>query len=129
MAWLRDPANRVGPVGIADGFAGQTPFAAGSTSPRGLTALSKHPYVQEKRYPRKLGASAPTSACSTRPAVRRAGEAFVPRYTSYFPEYWLNAIQTETLVRDLAPETTGSAGVAHRRAGPRPPAAPRRRCG
>ena len=114
VAWLRDPGNRVGPVGIADGFAGQTPFAAGSTSPRGLTALSKHPYVQEKRFPE---ASAQHADQRLLDATGRAqaGEAFVPRYASYFPEYWLNAIQTETLVRDLAPETTEIAGVAHGR--------------
>ena len=52
----------------------------------------------------------------------------MPRYASYFPEYWLNAIQTETLVRDSRPQTTGSRawrmaedGARRRR--------PRRTCG
>jgi hypothetical protein len=122
VAWLRDPANRIGAVGIADGFASQTPFAAGSTSPRGLTALSKHPYVSVQQFP---GAS---EAHADQPLVGPSGEpaAFVPSYEAYFPEYWLTGIQTETLVRDLAPQTTEIGGVAHGRTtaptGGRPPA-------
>ncbi len=114
VGWLRDPANRIGPVGITDGFAGQTPFAAGSTSPPGLTALSKHPYVNPKRYPQDSGREADQRLLDATGAPE-VGEPFVPSYTAYFPEYWLNAIQTETLVRDLAPQQTRIGEVAHGR--------------
>ena len=52
-AYLRDPANGVAGIGIANGFASQRPWDAGSTSPPGLTALSKHPYLYSgmRRFP------------------------------------------------------------------------------
>ncbi len=40
---------------------------------------------------------------------------FVPGYQSLFPEYYLAATQTETIVRDLAPITTEVYGLAHGR--------------
>jgi hypothetical protein len=88
VAWLRDPANGLSGVGIGNGFANQTPFASGATSPPGLTALDKHPYrgVQDFAF-----------------------------YRAFFPEYFLSGIQTETLVRDLSPLTTKIGPVPHGR--------------
>ena len=42
-------------------------------------------------------------------------DPFTPRYVSYFPEYYLSAIQTEHMVRDLSPLTTGVYGTPHGR--------------
>lgn len=113
VASLRDPGRGIGPIGISDGFASQTPFAAGSTSPPGLTALSKHPYVSIRRFPADAGRH------PDQPSVNATGNPgrtdFVPSYTAYFPEYWLTAIQTETLLRDLAPTATEFAGAVHGR--------------
>ncbi len=38
-------------IGIGDGFASQTPFPSGATSPRGLTAIDKHPYYGVQPVP------------------------------------------------------------------------------
>ena len=121
VAWLREPAHGVSHVGIGDGFANQTPFPAGSTSPPGLTALDKHPYPPLRSFP---GATVfdlvrPLDARG-RPEGRRDPQgrwhdAFVPSYTAFFPEYLLSAIQTESMVRDLSPIKTSIYGTAHGR--------------
>jgi hypothetical protein len=47
-------------------------------------------------------------------------DRFIPRYTAFFPEYFLSAIQTEHLIRDLSPLTTELYGTPHgRRTRPR----------
>ncbi len=128
------PAPR---IGIGDGFASETPFPAGSTSPPGLTALAKHPYSAIKRFPQDAiqDTIAPLDAFG-RPSykekqlpggkmLRPGGDAlrqddFIPRYTAFFPEYFLTAIQTETIIRDLSPITNEIYGTAHgRRTRPR----------
>ena len=38
-----------------------------------------------------------------------------PTYDAFFPEYYLNAIQTEHLIRDLSPFTTSLYGTPHGR--------------
>jgi hypothetical protein len=126
IAYLRDPAHGVARIGIGDGFASQTPFSAGSTSPIGLTATDKHPYHAITRFPQDavLNTIVPLDA-EGRPSfterTRRTGELirrdrFIPTYDSFFPEYSLSAIQTETLIRDLSPITTEVNGVLHGRA-------------
>jgi hypothetical protein len=125
VAYLRDPAHGVHRIGIGDGFANQTPFPAGSTSPRGLTAIDKHPYDPIRRFPRDatFDTIVPLDADgepSFRERVRRGREPirrdrFVPTYDSFFPEYALTAIQTETLIRDLSPITTDVYGTLHGR--------------
>lgn len=52
VAFVRDPRNSVSGIGIGDGFANQRPWESGATSPRGLTAIDKHPYYGLKRFPR-----------------------------------------------------------------------------
>jgi hypothetical protein len=129
VAYLRDPSNGVQDVGIGDGFANQTPFAAGSTSPTGLTAIDKHPYYPTKRFPQdaEFNAIVPLDTKGRRSSIERRGpgdepiqrDRFVPAYVSFFPELALSAIKTETLVRDLSPITTDVYGVHHgRRTGP-----------
>ena len=44
VAFLRNSDLRPR-IGIAHGFGSQTPFASGSTSPTGLSAIAKHPYA------------------------------------------------------------------------------------
>ena len=121
VAWLRAPSHGVSRVGIGDGFSNQTPFLAGSTSPPGLTALGKHPYRPVRSFPRDtvFDPIRPLDARG-RPEGRRDPQgawrdALVPRYTAFFPEYALSAIQTEIMVRDLSPIQTSIYGTAHGR--------------
>jgi hypothetical protein len=125
VAYLRDPANGLRDIGIGDGFANQTPFPAGSTSPKGLTAIDKHPYYSARRFPQdaEFNAIVPLDAKGRRSSKehRRPGDEpvqrdrFVPSYVAFFPELALSAIKTETLVRDLSPITTDVYGVPHGR--------------
>jgi hypothetical protein len=125
VAYLRDPANGVEDVGIGDGFANQTPFAAGSTSPPGLTAIDKHPYYPARRFPQDaefnsivpLDANGRPSSTEQRQPGREPihRDRFVPEYISFFPERALSAIGTETLIRDLSPITTEIHGTLHGR--------------
>jgi hypothetical protein len=131
--WLRDRRHRLRRVRIADGFASQTPFAAPSKEPPGVSALSKHPYQglvrfpQDARFdgiipldPRRRPAMLPSSPVTSR------RDRFVPSYDALFPEYYLSAIQTEHLVRDISPRTTDVYGIPHgRRARSRAGRAPR----
>ena len=122
VRFLRDPANGVPRVGIGDGFSNQTPFASGATSPPGLTALDKHPYSGPRTtfdHPHPPRPCRPLDALG-RPEGREVApnsfaDGFTPTFTSYFPEYYLNAIQTEHLIRDLSPITTEIRGVPHGR--------------
>jgi hypothetical protein len=127
VARLRDRVPRE--VGITDGFASQTPFASGATTPPALTALSKHPYHGLLHFPADatMNSDSPLDALG-RPSftetplpgtspLRR--DEFVPRYDAFFPEYYLSAIQTESLVRDISPLTSDIYGTPHgRRAHP-----------
>lgn len=125
VAYLRDPAHGVARVGIGDGFASQTPFAAGSLVPPGVTALDKHPYRGLTRFPADalINTIKPVDAQGGPDfQPRGAGpdptkvDRFIPSYAAFLPEYFLTAIQTETMVRDLAPRTTSIFGVSHGRA-------------
>lgn len=129
VAWIRDPANGVSQIGISDGFASQTPFPAGSTEPPGLTAMSKHPYKGLQRFPKAAlyNGTKPVDALG-KPSFHTVGgekrDDFVPIYDALFPEYFLSAIQTETMVRDLAPWTNKITGVVHGRGAHPPGSAP-----
>ena len=119
VAYLRNPANGVGPgVGISDGFASQTPFPSGAQAPPGLTALSKHLYDGAKTFPAadQERSLIPLNALGERDTLEDSfAPLFAPHYQSLFPEYYLAATQTETLVRDLAPMTTEVYGLPHGR--------------
>lgn len=119
--WLRDARNRVGPIRIGNGFASQTPFAAPSTSPPGLTALDKHPYPPRRSFPadavfngvEPLDATGRVDGRESAPD--RIEDGFIPRYDAFFPEYFLTAIQTEHLVRDVSPIPTDVYDTEHGR--------------
>jgi hypothetical protein len=119
---LRAAARGFPDIGIGDGFADQTPFASGSTSPSGLTALDKHPYTGGLK---RLPEAAPPSGIrdvnalgvpeGTQDASGNWSRPFVPTYTAFFPEYYLTAIQTEFMERDISPFTELFNGAAHGR--------------
>ncbi len=119
VAYVRNPANGIGPgVGISDGFASQTPFPSGANAPVGLTALSKHLYDGAKTFPAadRERSLTPLDALGQRDTLKDSfAPLFVPHYQSLFPEYYLAATQTETIVRDLAPTTTEVYGLPHGR--------------
>jgi hypothetical protein len=135
VVYLRDPRSGVSGIGISSGFANQSPFPAGSTSPRGLTALSKHPYKDMQHFPRdtRVDGVSPLDALGRTDFSERGApsggvlrkDRFMPRYDAWFPEYFLSAIQTESMIRDLSPITNDVYGTLHgRRASPRGGRAP-----
>jgi len=119
VAWVRNPEHGVpASVGITDGFASQTPFPSGALAPVGLTALSKHLYNGAKQFPADYGEKRlkPLNALGVRDTEEHSLKPlFVPEFQSLFPEYYLSALSTETLVRDIAPITTKIYGLEHGR--------------
>lgn len=121
VGWLRNPINGVPNVGIGDGFADQTPFTAPRNTPAGLTALDKHPYHGIGYYGPETGSlpDQPLNALGQPDGKSqpngRFSDNFTPTFTSLFPEYYLSGIQTETLIRDMAPITTDIYGTSHGR--------------
>ncbi len=137
VSWLRDPAHSVPNVGVGNGFASQRPWDAGSTSPAGLTAIDKHPYLysgmrnfapsltwQTVDETRPLDAQGDVDG--TQNASGDWTERVTPTYNSFHPEYYLWAthkvqryfgfpIQMDHLIRDLSPITTSIGSVAHGR--------------
>jgi hypothetical protein len=125
VRYIRDPANGIGRgVGVSDGFASETPFAAPPLLPPGTTALSKHLYAGALEFPAQdvVSSIEPLNALGLpdfddiRPgASLPRSPFFVPTYRSFFPEYFLTDTQTETEIRDLAPITTNIYGTPHGR--------------
>jgi hypothetical protein len=122
VAYVHDPANGLDPsVGVTNGFASQTPFPSGADAPPGLTALSKHPYVQLKSFPSNYepGYTRPVDALGRNDIEPKEPPPFTPRFIPSFealmPEYMLTANATETMIRDLAPFTTEVYGFPHGR--------------
>jgi hypothetical protein len=129
VAFLREPKRGLSEVGIVNGFASERPWDSGATSPPGLTAIAKHPYAQVREFPQAAAISGvmPLDANGRADGVTvgegRWRDRFTPRYTARFPEYYLSALQTEHLIRDLSPFTTELYGTPHGR-GTRPRASP-----
>ncbi len=126
VEFLRDPANGVPTVGIGDGFADGDPSMAGSTEPAGLTAIDKHPYhANVKAFPQDAllpvyvqNGIRPVNALGQPEGANLFGvwlDSFVPRFRAFFPEYYLSALQTEFMERDLSPIPTRIGGVIHGR--------------
>jgi hypothetical protein len=121
VSYLRDPAHSVPNVGIGNGFANQTPFPSGATSPVGLTAIDKHPYRSIRTFPgdATFDGIRPVDALGnpdgTQDAAAAWHDSFIPNYRALFPEYFLSGIQTEFMERDLSPITTMIGKVAHGR--------------
>ena len=130
LAYIRDPGHGLPDVDVGDGFSNQRPWESGSNVPAGLTAIDKHPYPPRRVFPREAVYSQimPLDALGrvdgTRDAAGRWHDTFVPSYTSFFPEYFLTGIQTETVIRDLSPITTDIYGTPHGRNTHPPGAAP-----
>jgi hypothetical protein len=121
IAFLRDPDHGVSRIGIGNGFASERPWEAGSTSPVGLTAIDKHPYSRRVSFPqpgryKDARAVNPLGRIDERQDEAGAWhDAFSPSYSAFLPEYYLTAIQTEHLVRDLSPFATDLLGTRHGR--------------
>jgi hypothetical protein len=122
VAYVHNPANGLGAgIGITNGFASEMPFPSGAEAPLGLTALSKHPYVNLRNYPEnyRLGENRPVNALGVQDIVPKSPPPFkplfVPTYSYLAPEYTLTALSTETLIRDIAPITTEIYGLKHGR--------------
>ncbi len=127
IAFARDPKNGLAGTGVCDGFASQSPFGAGSTSPVGLAALAKHPYSGVRRFPETVIQNRPVDAQGKPEGRAQPGRGWVdtwtPTYVAHFPESYLTGVQTEYLTRDLSPITNDIYGTIHGRAA-RPQNAP-----
>lgn len=130
LAYIRDPSHGLADVDVGDGFSNQRPWESGSNVPAGLTAIDKHPYPPRRVFPpgavynQVMPINALGGVDGTRDAAGRWHDSFIPSYTSFFPEYFLSGIQTETVIRDLSPITTNIYGTPHGRTTHPPGAAP-----
>ncbi|MGH2854433.1 MAG: hypothetical protein ACRDLF_09635 [Solirubrobacteraceae bacterium] len=120
VGYIRNPAHGISPgVGITNGFASQTPFPSGAQAPLGLTALSKHLYKGAISFPSEYPARSITPIDALGAQDTASNSSFtpllIPHYQSLFPESYLTATSTETLIRDLAPFTTYVYGDPHGR--------------
>ncbi len=107
---LRAAAAKYPGMRITDGFANTAPFIASSQEPPGVGAISKHPYPPALAFPNNPGEPHIVAL----DAFGKKTE-FVPTYKCFFPEYFANVIQTETLCRDVSDQTNMIYGVAHGR--------------
>ena len=89
-------------VQITNGFSSTSPWPASSALPPRIRALSRHPYPKQADFPQDERKSQPVNALGR----KEDKSAFVPTYSVYFPEYIATALQTETLVRNMAPITS-----------------------
>ena len=109
VAFIRDPANGVPAIGIGNGFSNQSPWWNGTKSPVGLTAINKHPYAGWQSFPTgaAVNGNRPLNGLGElagwKDGSNQFHELFTPTYEAFFPEFFLSAIQTETVVHDLAP--------------------------
>jgi hypothetical protein len=121
VAWLRGNMRGRPRPGITNGFESERPWGSGRTSPRGLTAISKHPYSGRYHFPEDAvpNGNVPLDARGrTDGRMDGAGQwrqRFTPTYDVQFPEYFLSGLLTETLIRDLSPRTTYVGKTPHGR--------------
>ena len=104
-----EPARFAG-VRLENGFSNTLPWPASGQMPARISALSHHPYSGRKTFPAE---KAKGTALNALGLPDKSG--FVPAYTECFPEYFGAALQTETIVRDMAPLTTDIYHVQHGR--------------
>lgn len=100
--------RRYAGAAISNGFAATIPWPAASRQPERIVALSKRAYPPLRRYPEDEAGGTALGA-DARPA------RFVPAYRSFFPEYGATALQTETLMRDIAAQPNPLHGALHGR--------------
>ena len=104
------PAEFAG-VTLCDGFANTIPWPASSTQPARVTAMSKHPYPGRKTYPKNKSNGPVVNALF----AMEEKPSFYPTFSVNFPEYFGTYLQTESVIRDLAPLTTEIYKVKHGR--------------
>jgi hypothetical protein len=104
-----EPASFEG-VRLVDGFSNTLPWPASSQMPERVTALSHHPYAGRKKFPGEKSKGVALNALGLPDT-----SGFQPVYEECFPEYFASALQTETMVRDMAPIQTEIYGTAHGR--------------
>ena len=97
-------------VQFVNGFSNTLPWPASSQMPARVTALSHHPYAGRKVYPQDKPKGTALNALGL-----KDGSGFEPDYEARFPEYYATALQTETMVRDMAPLETSIYRVPHGR--------------
>ena len=101
-------------VGVSDGIGSQWPWSTGDRtySPPGIAALNKHPYHGLTRFTEtERGTQTPVDAQGNPYNMSE----FAPVYNDFFPEWFLNAGQTEYFTRDISPVTTPINGIPHGR--------------
>jgi hypothetical protein len=93
-------------VRLGNGFSNTIPWTSAAAQPARINAIGKHPYAGRKFY----NLNGRNDVVNTNTAIDALGEVdksgFTPTYSALFPEYYGTALQTETLIRDLAPITT-----------------------
>jgi len=104
-----EPALFAG-VRLEDGFSNTLPWPASSQMPARVSALSHHPYSGRKTFPQE-----PSKGSALNALGLPDQSDFVPAYAECFPEYFATALQTETIIRDMAPLTTDIYRVPHGR--------------
>ncbi len=97
-------------VTLVDGFRNTIPWPSASREPARVGAMSAHPYPPRKVFPRDEPGGRALNARFAEDTPK-----FVPAYPALFPEYYATALQTETVVRDMAPITTPIYDTPHGR--------------
>jgi hypothetical protein len=93
-------------VRLGNGFSNTIPWTSAAAQPARIDAIGKHPYAGRKFY-NLNGRNDEANHNTAIDALGKVDESgFTPAYTALFPEYYGTALQTETMIRDLAPMTT-----------------------
>ncbi len=102
-------------VTLVDGFRNTIPWPAASREPARGQGAPKRPILPgvRKVYPKDEPAG--PAVVLVRFFAKDDGPIFTPDYSALFPEYYATALQTESVVRDMAPITTPIYDVAHGR--------------
>ena len=104
------PADFAGVI-FCDGFANTIPWPSAGSEPPRVAAMSKHPYPGRHTYPKDKGRGPIINALFK----EEPNTAFYPSFSVNFPEYFATYLQTESVMRDLAPLTTDIYGGKHGR--------------
>jgi hypothetical protein len=96
-------------IAISNGFSNTTPWPAASKMPPRIVALNKHPYRSRKDFPQQEYKGSK--------ALDALGNEtkFTPSYSIWFPEYFATFLQTETILRNMAPFPSEFGGAVHGR--------------
>ncbi len=103
IAYIRDPSHEFPTWGSETASPTSGRGTRARISPAGLTAIDKHPYSGWIAFPRErqVNGTTPLNGLGEPDGWQdesgRWHEDFTPTYDSFFPEYYLSGIQTETL--------------------------------